>query len=296
MQRALFFVIVSLIALPFLAGCSNSESPSIFYTAKSGTFGTSFNDSSVVIAVVEALKPSFERPAQLPDFPTETETAFESCVEKVPAVAADVDGDGIALTSLKTYTCKDKAVGSGNYSRTGTQRETDTDDTSASGGYLFEYDLSDSYARSRGTVTETLTSDRYLGFFSLQKLESTFSYSTNYRQTEQADGTADRAEAYSTLKITGSTCTHTLTPDDASSPLSAGTVNLSGFIGHKLTGNLLTTKDDDFVAEVTSEGLVYSSACSGFYQEGTAYIEDGAGTKLKFIFSCTTTIGPIPAT
>jgi len=275
----------SLALLAFLASCGSDEAGS-YYTAASGTISEA-TATSLASTMTNAVKLSFTQPAELPS--GFTRDTFDSCTTQDPATTEDADSDLIAKTKKKTYACTDVPHGTIVMDQNGSYTVTDKDDTSATSGYRYEYDITGGHSPARSGARGDSETYSYKGFFDLTKgADGGYAYTSNFQGFGENVST-ERA-AYTNKYTYGSTWSHTMTPTDAADPTAGGTVTMGGFWGYKVE---VTGTDPggatnyDFVSKVTSEGLTYGgTGCSNFFSAGSITFEDAAANKVVFTYTC----------
>jgi|GEM_PF-2331878 len=241
--------------------------------------------------------------ATVPAGPTGTSITLQSkpgnvaamaidCETVNPTTPVDADNDHIALTKTGTFDCTDLATGSGTYSRKGTYKVTDKDDTVAGivGGMRVDYNLTNYKTVS---TDGSISNGSHVGYWDYKGDGSGGFVSTaDYSGSNYNKGATDSYETDYTFKYTWN---YAMKPDDPNNSWVAGSLSFKG--DYSMSGKFIsedhagthTPVTGDWKMSYYSKNLKYDSTnCSQwFYKSGSLIIDDQNGNVMEIRYNCT---------
>lgn len=219
--------------------------------------------------------------------------AATDCETVTPAVLVDADADGIALEKNSSFSCTNTVNGGYSYTREGTYKVVDLDDTVdyVYGGMRVDYNITKyNYVSQTDGSTSTNT---YSGFWLYENENGTLVSTSEFNGHHTAT-----YPNYSSITIDYDytyTWNYSLTPTTpgVATAWQGGTVEFDGT--YRFNGSFMNEIDGAhrqgsgvFQLRYYTSDLVYRNGCTKFYDSGSIFFDDGNGNSFEIRYACAT--------
>lgn len=219
--------------------------------------------------------------------------AATDCETVTPTVLVDADGDGIALEKNSTFSCSNTVNGGYSYTREGSYKVVDLDDTVdyVYGGIRVDYNITKyNYVSQTDNSTST---DLYKGFWLYKnengKLVSTAEFNGHHTGTYPT---------YASIKIDYDytyTWNYLLTPDTPgiATAWNSGKIEFDGT--YKFSGSFMNEDGNGNHKQGTgtynmryyTQNLKYRAGCAKWYESGSVWLDDNNKNTFEIRYACT---------
>lgn len=214
------------------------------------------------------------------------------CETVEPASPTDLDGDNLVTYKKYTYNCVNDDDGTNLSTYKGTTEIRDLDETGPNkmglfGGLRVDFNIPkyENIEKQTGSKYEY----SHVGYWDYKNVDGVLTSDSSYsgkNKYKSANYENDYTYTY--------TWKYALTPDDVSSPMDSGKLNLKGTF--ELNGKFVNEVngvhkqvEGSWVIEYYTKDLLfqYDGNCSKFYKSGSMFIQDGNGT-FEIRYACNT--------